>query len=134
MFRRALNSLQNRAQLASGAAKEQSRADLESASTQRTFVISAAILGSYSMAMSLLAVSKIRTVKLPVPGPISSTVSVGLSSAFCILGLSLRFSICDVTISRLVGTNSHNGVGNTGVFQDMLADICLEKESISNVS
>lgn len=43
---------------------------------------SAAMRGSSSTAMTLRAFSRIRTVKLPVPGPTSRTVSVGLRSAF----------------------------------------------------
>lgn len=43
---------------------------------------SAAIRGSNSIAMSFFDFSNILTVKLPVPGPISRTVSVGFSSAF----------------------------------------------------
>lgn len=45
-------------------------------------VISLAMRGSSSTATSLLAFSRMRTLMLPVPGPISSTVSVGLRLAF----------------------------------------------------
>ena len=44
-------------------------------------VTSAAILGSSSIQMHFFAFSKMRTVKLPVPGPTSRTVSVGLRKA-----------------------------------------------------
>lgn len=39
---------------------------------------SATMRGSISMAMTFLALSRRRAVRLPVPGPISSTTSVGL--------------------------------------------------------
>ncbi|KAH3687978.1 hypothetical protein WICPIJ_001040 [Wickerhamomyces pijperi] len=44
-------------------------------------VNSAPILGSISTATTFLACSKIRTVKLPVPGPTSNTISDGLICA-----------------------------------------------------
>lgn len=42
------------------------------------FVISLAMRGSSSTATSFFAFSRMRTLMLPVPGPISRTVSVGL--------------------------------------------------------
>lgn len=45
-------------------------------------VTSAAIRGSTSTQMHFFARSRIRTVRLPVPGPTSRTVSVGLRKAF----------------------------------------------------
>ena len=45
-------------------------------------VTSAAILGSNSTQMHFFARSSIRTVRFPVPGPTSRTVSVGLRYAF----------------------------------------------------
>lgn len=45
-------------------------------------VISLAIRGSNSTATSFFAFSRMRTLMLPVPGPISRTVSVGFRPAF----------------------------------------------------
>ena len=45
------------------------------------FITSAAIRGSISIAVTCLAFSKIFTVKFPVPGPTSRTLSVGLRFA-----------------------------------------------------
>ena len=46
------------------------------------FVTSAAIRGSNSTHIHFFARSRMRTVRLPVPGPTSRTVSVGLRYAF----------------------------------------------------
>lgn len=46
------------------------------------FLTSAAIRGSISTATHFLTFSRIRTVRLPVPGPTSSTTSVGLRNAW----------------------------------------------------
>jgi hypothetical protein len=45
------------------------------------FITSAAIRGSISIAVTCFAFSKIFTVKFPVPGPTSKTLSVGLRFA-----------------------------------------------------
>lgn len=50
------------------------------------FVSSAAILGSISTAVTCFAFSRILTVRFPVPGPTSRTLSVGLRLA-CTIGL-----------------------------------------------
>ena len=46
------------------------------------FVNSAAMRGSISTAVTCFAFSKMRTVRLPVPGPTSSTLSVGRKLAY----------------------------------------------------
>ena len=53
------------------------------------FITSAAIRGSISTAVTFLAFSKILTVRLPVPGPTSSTLSVGLRFACVENGMSV---------------------------------------------
>lgn len=51
------------------------------------FVNSAAMRGSISTAVTCFACSRMRTVKLPVPGPTSSTLSVGRRFAYKLIEL-----------------------------------------------
>lgn len=52
----------------------------------KRFLTSAAMRGSISTATHFLTFSRMRTVRLPVPGPTSSTTSVGLRNAWVGVG------------------------------------------------
>lgn len=84
-------------------------------------VTSAAIRGSTSTAMTFLACSRMRIVRLPVPGPTSSTQSVGLRKAFWLQDGQGQRRGCKFEIPSTGGGYAHDGVGNTGVLENMLA-------------
>lgn len=78
------------------------------------FVTSAAMRGSISMAMTCFAFSRMRTVRFPVPGPTSRTLSVGRRFAW-------RGSVSSVMLRCVPAThlvyNSDSQSQNKGVIK-----------------
>lgn len=95
---------------------------------------SAAILGSISTAVTLLAFSNIFTVRFPVPGPTSRTLSVGLRFAWESCRLLIQWDISDLllTASTILRPSSVEYLRITwiiywllsrcGIFEDMLSE------------
>lgn len=76
------------------------------------------------MAINFFAFSNILTVRLPVPGPISRTVSVGLRSAFC-SSSGIVSPVSREKQREVEDTYGDDGVCDTGVLEDMLTDVRL---------
>lgn len=100
------------------------------------FCTSAAIRGSISLAITRLHAGRMRTVRLPVPGPTSRTTSVGLSSALStILGSAhiKHIAATPIHASSLVRPAlglGHSPLRDQRVGQDMLSEPVRVEEMV----